>query len=82
MKLVIMTGGKGARLGPMTKDIPKPMIPVGGKPILEHIIETAKKHGIRKSFFVMATYTRQSGIISEMVANGALILPTPMRTSH
>ncbi len=48
MKLVIMTGGKGARLGPMTKDIPKPMIPVGGKPILEHIIETAKKHGIKE----------------------------------
>lgn len=45
-KAVILAGGKGERLMPLTKDIPKPMIEVGDKPIMQHHIELLKKHGI------------------------------------
>lgn len=45
MKTIIMAGGKGTRLGDMTKAIPKPMVPICGKPVLEHEIECLKKYG-------------------------------------
>ena len=39
MKVVILAGGKGTRLSEYTKTIPKPMIKIGNKTILEHIIQ-------------------------------------------
>ena len=42
-KVVIMAGGRGMRLRPLTKNIPKPMLKVGNKPILQTIIEKFKK---------------------------------------
>jgi len=47
---VIMAGGEGRRLGELTKGVPKPMLPVGGSPILEHIVEHLVSHGIRRIF--------------------------------
>jgi len=44
---VIMAGGKGERLMPLTKDIPKPMLKVGNKPIIEYNIDRLQKFGIR-----------------------------------
>jgi dTDP-glucose pyrophosphorylase len=44
-KFVIMAGGKGTRLLPITENTPKPMLQIGGKPILEHIILQAKAEG-------------------------------------
>ncbi|MDK2800262.1 MAG: hypothetical protein PWQ70_1881 [Clostridiales bacterium] len=44
---VIMAGGLGTRLAPLTKEIPKPMLKVGAKPILETIIEQLKSYGYR-----------------------------------
>lgn len=46
MKAVIMAGGEGTRLRPLTCDLPKPMVPVLNKPVMQHIIELLKKHGI------------------------------------
>ena len=43
--MVIMAGGKGTRLRPHTEECPKPLLPVAGKPMLEHIIERAKSEG-------------------------------------
>lgn len=43
--MVIMAGGKGTRLHPYTENCPKPMLPVAGKPMLQHIIERAKSQG-------------------------------------
>jgi dTDP-glucose pyrophosphorylase len=45
---VIMAGGKGVRLRPYTENCPKPLLPVGGKPILEHILLRAKADGFTK----------------------------------
>ena len=41
-----MAGGKGKRLYPITKNIPKPLVRVAGKPMIEHIIERAKIEGV------------------------------------
>ena len=38
MKAVLLAAGKGTRMGALTDDLPKPMLPVEGKPSLEHII--------------------------------------------
>ncbi|HEY9062087.1 MAG TPA: mannose-1-phosphate guanyltransferase [Pseudobacteroides sp.] len=46
MKAIIMAGGEGSRLRPLTCDLPKPMVNVANKPIMEHIINLLKLHGI------------------------------------
>lgn len=44
---VIMAGGLGTRLRPLTEDLPKPMLPVGGRPLIEHIVSQLRRAGIR-----------------------------------
>ncbi len=46
MKAIVLAGGLGTRLSPLTFAIPKPMIPVGERPILEILIENLKAHGV------------------------------------
>lgn len=46
-KAIILAGGKGTRMRPFTYEMPKPMIPVQGKPLIQHIIEHCRKHEIR-----------------------------------
>jgi mannose-1-phosphate guanylyltransferase / phosphomannomutase len=46
MKAVIMAGGFGTRLRPLTANIPKPMVPMANRPVMEHIILLLKKYGI------------------------------------
>ncbi len=52
--MVIMAGGQGTRLRPHTEHCPKPLLRVGGKPMLEHIIERAKAEGFQR--FVLAIH--------------------------
>lgn len=52
--MVIMAGGMGTRLRPHTENCPKPLLPVAGKPMLEHIVERAKLEGF--SHFVLAIH--------------------------
>ena len=52
--MVIMAGGMGKRLRPYTETCPKPLLPIAGKPMLEHIIERAKLEGF--SHFVLAIH--------------------------
>ena len=54
-EMLIMAGGKGKRLRPFTNKIPKPLLPVNGKPIIERIITTAKKQGVR-NFVISINY--------------------------
>ena len=46
MKAVVMAGGEGTRLRPLTSNQPKPMVPVVGKPCMEHILELLREHGM------------------------------------
>lgn len=45
---VVMAGGFGQRLRPLTEDLPKPMLPVGDKPVIERIVEQLRDSGIRR----------------------------------
>lgn len=51
--MIIMAGGKGTRLRPHTENCPKPLLPVGGRPMLEHIIERAKAAGFHHFVFAI-----------------------------
>lgn len=53
--IVIMAGGKGTRLGNLTKKCPKPLLPVNGKPMLESIIERARLQGFN-NFIISINY--------------------------
>lgn len=51
--LVIMAGGRGTRLYPYTKILPKPLIPIGDTPIIERIIDSFIEYGIRKLYMTV-----------------------------
>lgn len=68
--IVIMAGGKGKRLSPYTEDCPKPLLKVAGKPMLEHIISSAREEGFRN--FVIATHYL-GHMIEEYFGNGSAL---------
>ena len=53
MQAVILAGGLGTRLRPLTLTVPKPMLPVGGKPFLCHQLEHLKAQGIRRALLLI-----------------------------
>lgn len=55
--VVIMAGGLGSRLGELTKETPKPMLPVGKQPMLQHLIELFREQGFRK-FTICVNYKK------------------------
>ncbi|MEZ7206958.1 nucleotidyltransferase family protein [Pseudoalteromonas sp. DY56-GL79] len=65
--VVIMAGGLGSRLGELTKDTPKPMLKVKGKPILEKIIENFKEQGFI-NFYLAVNYKKE--VIKEYFKSG------------
>ena len=54
MKAVVMAGGEGTRLRPLTSNQPKPMVPIVGKPCMEHIIELLRAHGFEDVIVTVA----------------------------
>ena len=67
MKAVIMAGGFGTRLRPLTCNIPKPMVPMVNKPMMEHIVTLLKNHGITN---IVATLYYQPEIIRTYFGTG------------
>ena len=55
MKVILLAGGLGTRLSEHTRTIPKPMVPIGGKPILLHIMKIYAKYGFR-DFYIALGY--------------------------
>ena len=68
MKAVIMAGGFGTRIQPLTSSMPKPMIPLVNRPIMLHIVELLKKHNITE--LVMLLY-HQPEVIKKFFRDGS-----------
>lgn len=68
MKAVIMAGGEGTRLRPLTCNRPKPMVPVGNKPVMEHIVELLRKHHLNE---VAVTLQYMPDLIREYFGDGS-----------
>lgn len=68
MKAVIMAGGEGTRLRPLTCTVPKPMVPVANKPMMEHIVELLLKHDF---WDIAVTLQYMPEIIKEYFSDGS-----------
>jgi mannose-1-phosphate guanylyltransferase/phosphomannomutase len=68
VKAVVMAGGEGTRLRPLTSNQPKPMVPVAGKPCMEHILELVRSHGITN---VVATLAYMPQVIRGYFGEGS-----------
>lgn len=67
MKAIIVAGGRGERLRPLTDTVPKPMIEVDGKPILEQVIQLLKRHGVTDIIVALCYLPKQ---IQDHFGNG------------
>ncbi|MEO5723868.1 MAG: nucleotidyltransferase family protein, partial [Ilumatobacteraceae bacterium] len=54
MKAVIMAGGEGTRLRPLTSNAPKPMLPIVNRPMMEHVIALLRRHGFDEIIVTVA----------------------------
>ncbi len=68
MRAVLMAGGSGTRLRPLTCDLPKPMVPILNRPISEHIINLLKRHGITE---VIATLFYLPDVMRDYFQDGS-----------
>ena len=68
LEAVIMAGGQGMRLRPLTETLPKPLLPVGDKPIMEHIVSNLRRSGISR---VRVTSHYKAELIAEHFGDGA-----------
>ncbi|HEY3194344.1 MAG TPA: sugar phosphate nucleotidyltransferase [Candidatus Dormibacteraeota bacterium] len=68
MKAVVMAGGEGSRLRPLTSRLPKPLVPVAGRPIMEHILLHLRRHRMRD---VIATVQYMGSAIRNYFGDGS-----------
>jgi mannose-1-phosphate guanylyltransferase/phosphomannomutase len=68
MKAVVMAGGSGSRLRPLTLERPKPMVPIVNKPVIEHILDLLKYHGITE---VVITVQYLADMIQDFFGDGS-----------
>ena len=68
MKAVVLAAGQGTRMGPLTRNMPKVMLPIANKPLLYHVIKSAQDSGIR-DFVLVVGYGEQ--IIKEYFKDGS-----------
>ena len=67
VKIIILAGGRGERLRPITNTIPKPMVEISGRPLLEHIIEHFKKNDLHD---IILTVSYLAEVIQNYFGNG------------
>ena len=64
---MILAAGQGTRVRPLTKDMPKPMIPILGKPVMEYLIEHLARHDVNK---IMVNVAHLNTKIEQYFGNG------------
>ena len=69
VKAMILAAGEGLRIRPLTQDLPKPMIPILGKPVMEYLVEHLAKHGIEE---IMVNVAYKHWRIENHFGNGSL----------
>ena len=79
MKVLILAAGLGSRLQPLTDNLPKVMLPVGGKPVLEHLINLCHFHGLNEIIISTHYLSEKFPIIFKMERNLMYILLTRMK---
>lgn len=70
MKAVVMAGGEGSRLRPLTINRPKPMVPLADRPVMAHIFELLKLHGITE---IIVTVQYLASIIQDFFGDGSAL---------
>src|SRR5207244_3206223 len=68
MKAVVMAGGQGSRLRPLTSNQPKPMLPIVGQPMMQHVLRLARDHGLTE---VVATVQFLASVIRNFFGDGS-----------
>src|SRR5437868_14889211 len=68
IKAVVMAGGEGSRLRPLTYRRPKPMVPIVTRPVMEHILRLLKRYGINE---VIATLHYRADEIEDFFGDGS-----------
>ena len=70
MKALILAAGQGTRLGHLTKDRPKPMLPIQGRPLLQYMVEWLRDHGIKE---IAINLHHRPDVVREFFGDGALL---------
>ncbi len=68
MRAVVMAGGEGTRLRPLTTNVPKPLLPVVGAPIMGHLLRLLRRHGVGEA---VVTVQYLAGSIRSYFGDGA-----------
>jgi mannose-1-phosphate guanylyltransferase / phosphomannomutase len=68
MRAVVMAGGQGTRLRPLTSNQPKPMLPIVGRPMMQHILRLARRHGVTE---LVATVHFLASVVRNFFGDGS-----------
>ena len=66
---VILAGGQASRLGPLAAEIPKVLLPVAGRPFIDHLVWNIRRHGIRRVVFALGRHSDQ--VVAHLGDGGA-----------
>lgn len=68
MKALVLSGGAGTRLRPLSHSMPKQLVPVANKPVLEHVLENVRDAGVTEIGVIVGAWADQ---ISEVLSDGS-----------
>lgn len=81
MKALVLAGGSGTRLRPLTRHLPKQLIPVAGRPVLEHVMENIRALGIREIGLIVGDWReRIESVVGDGSRFGARVTYLPQRS--
>jgi len=67
MRAVVLAGGEGTRLRPLTSNAPKPMLPIANRPMIEHVVDLLRRHGVEE---IVITVSYMANVIDRQLGDG------------